>query len=259
MLDLEFQKNNDAGRKTVVVSQPMYFPWVGQLEQVRLADKFIFYDDVQFARGFFNRVQIKVEKGSRWMTVPLQGRRSGQLINEIQIDDRADWRRSHMEIFRQAYRGARFLNDALGLMDEVFTKNAKNLAELSEFSVRALVDYFSVDSAGKFCRSSDLKISGSGSQRILDICRSLGAVNYLTGHGARGYLNHAGFESDDIDVFYAGYECLPYQQLHGGFNPYVSALDLVANCGVKGRDVISGYLIPWRDFIQNDQLGVSSK
>ena len=30
---------------TLVVSQPMYFPWVGMLEQIRLCDTYVFYDD----------------------------------------------------------------------------------------------------------------------------------------------------------------------------------------------------------------------
>ena len=46
--------------KTVVISQPMYFPWVGMLEQMALADVWVHLDDAQFSKGgFFNRVQIK--------------------------------------------------------------------------------------------------------------------------------------------------------------------------------------------------------
>ena len=39
--------------KTVVISQPMYFPWVGMLEQMRLADVFVHLDDAQFSKGGF--------------------------------------------------------------------------------------------------------------------------------------------------------------------------------------------------------------
>ena len=44
----------------VVISQPMLFPWVGMFEQIRLADVYVHYTDVQFSKGsFVNRVQIK--------------------------------------------------------------------------------------------------------------------------------------------------------------------------------------------------------
>ncbi len=56
----------------VVISQPMLFPWVGMLEQVRLADRYVDYSDVQFSRGsFVNRVQVKTCTGPRWITAPL--------------------------------------------------------------------------------------------------------------------------------------------------------------------------------------------
>ena len=51
--------------RTLVVSQPMFLPWVGLFEQVRLADVFIHYDDVQLPQGgnFMSRVQLKTASG----------------------------------------------------------------------------------------------------------------------------------------------------------------------------------------------------
>ena len=73
---------------TVVVSQPMLFPWVGLFEQIRLADVFVYYDDVAFSKGsFFNRVQIKTSRGSKWLTVPLEHFELGTAINAVRPDD----------------------------------------------------------------------------------------------------------------------------------------------------------------------------
>ena len=38
----------------VVITQSMLFPWVGMLEQIRLADILIHYDDVAFSEVVFN-------------------------------------------------------------------------------------------------------------------------------------------------------------------------------------------------------------
>ena len=44
----------------VVISQPMYFPWIGFLSQLSMANTIIWLDDVQFSKGsFINRIQIK--------------------------------------------------------------------------------------------------------------------------------------------------------------------------------------------------------
>ena len=60
--------------KTVVISQPMFFPWVGIFEQIRLADIFVHFDDVQLPWGssFINRVQIKTKDGIKWLTIPIR-------------------------------------------------------------------------------------------------------------------------------------------------------------------------------------------
>lgn len=241
--------------RTIVISQPMYFPWIGQLEQIRMADTFVFYDDVQFSRGgFLNRVQIKRESGVGWMTVPLQNQHLGQPINETMFDLRRKWQQGQLDSFWQAYRKAPFLSDAMELMSEVFNKQSANLAEISSASVMAMAAYFDIDLSG-FLFSHDFGIPGHGSQRVIDICERLQADVYLTGHGAANYLDHEAFELRGIDVSYIKYGCAPYPQQHGTFTPYVSALDLVANCGPEGRKFIQGTQIPWREFLASRQPG----
>ena len=234
----------------VVVSQPMYFPWVGILEQVRLSNVFVHYEDVQFTRGgFSNRVQVKTEGGMRWLTVPLKNHILGQLINEVQIDHRADWQRSHRDILKQAYAKTEHKAEIFDLVDEVFSQRYDSLAELSKASMMSLIRYFGLEDGRAFIDSPDLGITGSSTQRVIDICVRLKAASYITGHGARNYLEHEAFEARGIDVDYIGYGLSPYKQLHGPFTPYVTALDLVANCGKDGVHHIAGKQISWREFI----------
>lgn len=252
------RSENPVGR-TVVVSQPMYFPWIGLLEQIRLADTFVFYDDVQFARGFFNRVQIKTAGGIRWMTVPLRGQHQGQLINETRIDERVDWRRSHLDAFRQAYAQAPFLDDALALMGTVFAEPVADLAGLSMASTLALARYFGLSGEWDFPKSSEMGVAGHGTQRLVDLCVAERAKHYLTGHGARNYLDHGAFELQGIEVSYIDYGCAPYPQQHGAFTPYVTALDLVARCGRQGRELIGGRAVSWREFVGQHALAQDKK
>lgn len=234
---------------TAVISQSMYFPWVGLLEQVRLADIFVHYDDVQFARGFYNRVQVKTANGSKWITVPLRDHHRGQRIDEVKIDDRTDWRSQHSAILRQAYGKAPFRDDMLALVHEVFSKPAMTLSDVSRESILALAQYFGLDEKTKFINSADMNISGASSQRLRDLCMAVSADVYITGHGARNYMNHDLFEQSGIRVEYMKYRTIQYTQLHGDFTPYVSGLDLVANCGRAGVDVICSNSIYWKAFI----------
>ncbi len=238
----------------VVISQPMYFPWLGMLEQVRLADRFVFYDDVQFSKGsYVNRVQIKTTAGIKWLTVPIHGLSLGQRIKDVQIDTRKDWRRSHLNMLRQAYAASPYLKDMLRLVKEVFDTNPESIGELSKISIMILSDYFGLKQRESFQGIQELGIPGVGSDRVLKIVQSFGGDTYITGHGASNYLDHEAFDRSGVAVRYMNYRCTPYKQLHGEFTPYVSALDLVANCGIEGKKLIQSKTINYKDFLNESK------
>jgi hypothetical protein len=234
--------------RTIVISQSMYFPWVGLLEQIRLADIFVHYDDVQYSKGSFsNRVQVKGVNGVSWMTLPLRDYHLGQRIDEVMLDNRTDWRGKHREILRQAYLKAPFREDMLAIVDRVFARDAATVADVSRQSMLELAAYFGLDRA-HFLSSQTLPVPGASSERVCDIVEHLQGTVYITGHGARNYLNHTLFEEKGISVEYMQYERTPYPQLHGDFTPYVTALDLVANCGVEGGKMIRSGTVGWKAF-----------
>jgi WbqC-like protein family len=234
----------------VVISQSMLFPWVGLLEQLRLADVFVHYDDVQFSKGsFVNRVQVKTPEGVRWMTVPTQGLRLGQAIRDVALAPAAAWRDRHLALLRRSFEGAPYGHDALELAAAVYRDTHENLASLARASTIALARYFGLLDGRRLVDVETLGIGGSGSPRVLDVVRALQGTVYVTGHGASRYLDHDAFARAGVAVQYMQYERTPYPQLHGAFTPYVSGLDLVANCGPAGRQHIHSGTVGWEEFV----------
>jgi hypothetical protein len=113
-------------------------------------------------------------------------------------------------------------------------------------SKTALADVFSVR-PGRELFSSELGISGHGSQRVLDIVRALKGDRYVSGAGGRAYLDHAAFDAAGVSVEYMHYAKQPYAQQHGEFTPFVSALDLLANAGAQGRSVFTSTTVSWKE------------
>lgn len=237
----------------VVISQPMFFPWVGMFEQIRLADVYVHYGDVQFSKGSFtNRVQIKTAQGSKWLTVPLQQLSLGQSIDEVQLDTRSNWRRQHLDQLKQAYADAPFRKDMLALVDAVYQQSHATIGQLARDSMMACCRYYGLQAGRRFVEVGELGIGGASSQRVCDIVKALGGTRYITGLGARHYLDHQLFEDAGIRVEYMDYRKQPYPQLHGEFTPYVSLLDLIANTGPQGINCIVSGTQYWKDFLQNE-------
>jgi WbqC-like protein family len=235
---------------TVVISQPMFFPWVGMFEQMRLADIYVHYDDVQFSKGSFtNRVQIKTLSGSKWLTVPLSDLHLGQHINQVALAPMAEWTARHLAQLEQAYRGAPYMAEMLALVAAVYAKPVSTIGDLGIASMEAVQSYFGIGGRTSFLRSSELGIDGNGDDRVLAVVQALGGDRYVTGHGARHYLDHQRFEAAGVRVEYIDYRKVPYAQLHGAFTPYVTILDLIANRGREGASAICSGTRPWRDFI----------
>jgi hypothetical protein len=233
----------------VVISQSMYFPWVGMLEQIRLADVFIHYDDVQFSRGSFsNRVQVKMPDGRAWMTVPLSDHRLGQTIDEVRIKFVESWRNRHLALLQKSFEGARHARDALDLAASVTGGQHSTVAQVSRESMLELSRYFGLDAGTRFVDSRSFGIPGSSSERVLALVKAVGGTDYITGHGAKNYLDHDLFESQGVSVSYMDYRCHPYPQQHGDFTPYVTALDLIANCGREGLASIASGTRNWKEF-----------
>src|SRR3954452_8551713 len=105
---------------TVVISQPMLFPWPGFFELIGLADVYIHLDDTQFSRGSLtNRIQVKHPTGIKWMTVPIARKGMRQRIRDMEAIG-VEWRRRHRALVLQALRGAPHLGHALDLFDRVY-------------------------------------------------------------------------------------------------------------------------------------------
>jgi hypothetical protein len=232
----------------------MLFPWVGMFEQIRLADVFVNYGDVQFSKGgFSNRVQIKTARGIKWMTVPLQEFFLGQSIDEVRVHSVIDWRGQHLDMLRQAYVGAPYLGQMLALVESVYGQPLDTVGELSRRSMEVCCEYFGLYAGRKFIDVGELGIGGAGSPRVLEIVKALGGTRYVTGWGARNYLDHEAFDNASIRVEYMDYQKVPYPQLHGEFTPFVTILDLVANVGKAGLDNIRSGTVFWKGFLEHER------
>jgi hypothetical protein len=236
----------------IVISQPMFFPWIGIFQQMRLADIFVHYDDVQLplGRSFISRVQIKAYSGIQWLTVPIK-RKSFQIINNVLIDHTKNWRKKHFKSLETNYKKAPYFHDMISLVENVYSFPFKFLSELNIYATENIAKYLNL--TPNFLKSSELKKESSSSKKILDIVNELRGTIYITGHGAKNYLDHKLFDKNNIHVDYISYNLTPFPQLHGTFTPYVSILDLIANVGGNASSWLNATTINWKDFIDGSK------
>ena len=236
----------------VAINQPCYLPWRGHFALMKAADVFVFYDDVQFtsntSRSFFARVQLKTAHGRRWLSVPVRkSGRFGQRIDEVEVAEDGRWRARRSAAIREALRGAPLAGGIEPVLGALAGGAWARLAELTIATTRLMAELLGI--RRETLRSSALGIGGGGSERVLAVCRALGATHYVTGHGGLDYLEHEAFEAAGIAVEYLDYDLSPYPQQHGAFEPYVTALDVLANTGPEALAHVNARAVPWREML----------
>lgn len=217
------------------IMQPTYLPWIGYFALMDMADVFVFLDDVQLSKqSWQTRNRIKGENGKELMlTVPI--RHAGeQAIRDVEVDG-THWIAKHLKSFTQNYRKAPHFADALALYEPVLQANHARLCDLNIALISTIADR--LDIANRRLRSSDITAkSADRRDRLVDICRDVGADTYLSPAGAAGYLTEDGgegqFAAHGMALLYQRYEHPTYPQVNGAFLSHICVLDLIANVGV---------------------------
>lgn len=227
-----------AARPTVVVLQPGYLPWLGFFDQMRRADIFVYYDDVQYDKhGWRNRNRIKTRTGPQWLTVPVRHSGLGfPRILDVEIDRRAPWARKHMATLCQSYARAPHAKEYLPELEEILMRPWERLVDLDLAVVSWMAAHLGI--VTRVERSSVLGVDGERSERLVRLCAHFGARTYLSGNAAQSYLDVPLFERHGIAVEWQNFVHPVYPQQHGDFMPYLSAVDLLLNSGARSREVL---------------------
>jgi len=222
----------------VVILQPGYLPWLGFFEQMWRSDFFVLYDDVQFDKnGWRNRNRIKTAQGAKWLSVPVHVT-LGDRIKDVVIDNSTDWRRKHLKSIGLSYSKSAYYKDYYPLVEEILLREWKYLIDVDVCFITALSRALGINK--KVIFSSELNVQEGGKVgRLIKICKTLGAKVFYEGCRGKEYIDDNIFQKEGIRVEYQDYVHLDYPQLHGGFIPYLSIIDLLFNNGPKSLDILT--------------------
>ena len=218
----------------VVILQPSYIPWRGYFDQIRRAELFIFYDDVQYDKhGWRNRNQIKTAQGKQWLTIPVhsQGVTDGIVIKDVRIDWSKRWAKNHLKALTFAYNKAPCFKEYLPLLESFYSRRDECLADFTIETTISLSRELGITST-RFLRSSELLgITGVKTERLIQILKQVGATHYISGPSARDYIEQEKFDEAGISLEYIEYNYPEYSQLYPPFDSYVTVLDLLFMTG----------------------------
>lgn len=216
--------------KKVAILQSNYIPWKGYFDMIAAVDEFILYDDMQFTKNDWrNRNKIKTPKGIEWLSIPV-GQAIDRRIRDVTIPNNI-WQEKHWKTIEVNYRRAPFFSEICSVIEPLYRgRHHTNLSAANREFIDAICKYLDIHT--RISNNWDYDLTEGKTERLVDLCKQAGAVEYISGPAAKAYIDEQQFAEQNIKVTWFDYENYPvYPQLWGDFSHAVSILDLMFNCG----------------------------
>jgi len=229
------------------IHQPNFFPWLGYFDRMIRADLFVLLDHVQFERrNYQNRCLIRLEDGTKWLTVPVVQLSQKERLIDKRIDNPEDlsgtrwWGPNHFQTLRYAYRKAPFFNHYAPRLRDLLHARWDRIVDLNIATLDFAREALAIETP--LARSSVIDAQGQKSALLLDVCKRSGATGFLGGMGgSREYLDKEAFAAANMGVEWQQFQHPKYPQAdNSDFVKGLSVLDLLFNCGPRSAEIVRG-------------------
>jgi hypothetical protein len=222
----------------IAIHQPDYIPYIGYFYKISQVDLFVHLNDAQFSNdNMHHRNSIKTPQGRKRLTIPLKYHFKDN-INQVRTKDELEWKEKHLGLLAANYQKCRYFNDIFPKLRELLLTVYDNLADMNMAINQFIISGFGF--SAPVIKASDLNIFTKKEERVLDICSVLEADEYYSGLGAAGYQKEENFRNRGITLTYTDYKPFIYPQQWGSFEPNLSVLDYLFNCGFDWKRVLEG-------------------
>lgn len=226
----------------LAIMQPYFMPYIGYFQTMAAVDTYVVYDDVQYIKGGWVSHNYLLVGGKKQMfTVQLKGASPNKLFNEVEIGD--NFRKlSHM--LQLNYCKTPFFAEVMPVLQEIFSYEDRNLSRFLWNSYRKLFEFLGIDTNIILSSSIEKDNSLRGKEKVLAICKALGADTYLNAIGGQELYDKAEFAAHGVNLHFVKTDDLTYRQFGSEFEPGLSFIDVLMFNGKEGtRELLKKYTL----------------
>jgi len=216
-----------------VIIQPHFLPFAGYFELMKRADIFVYYDTAQFVRRSWHcRTYITEQGAARWLSAPVKtAEGSRRPLSVMCWADDQFWRVKMQRRLSKLYANTEESHLLAAIVD-LINKGPSSLVDWN-IAANTLIGA-ALDIKRPTLKTSELApIVGDKQDRIIQICRELGATTYVCGPGSRSYVRDRDFAESGIAVEWLDYNYLFRARTTHEIEICPSMVDLILVKGVN--------------------------
>lgn len=216
---------------TLAIMQPYFFPYIGYFQLIHSADRFVFYDDVNFIKqGWINRNRILLNGKDFLFSIPIENISSYQKIKQTKLNESLflPWKKKFLNTLKQAYIKAPHYEEVNELFERVLNISGnETIATVSTASIIESCKFIGLNKEFVYTSSVYGNDNLKSENRVIDICKKENATTYINMSGGKEIYNKNKFYQNGIELSFLNAKIDPYKQLSFPFVPGLSIIDVL--------------------------------
>jgi len=209
------------------IMQPYFLPYIGYFQLIAAVDLFVVYDNIKYTKkGWINRNRFLQGGKDAMFSLPLK-----------QDSDHLDIRERELaasflpdKLLNQlagAYRSAPFFHQTYPLLERILRHGDANLFRFLHHSILAVCGHLGIPTELRVSSSVGIDHHLKGQEKVLALCRSVGADSYLNAIGGLSLYSREAFREKGIALQFIKLGPFEYPQFEAPFVPSLSILDVM--------------------------------
>jgi hypothetical protein len=228
-------------KKVVSAHQPNFLPYLGFFDKMKKSDTLVIRDEVQYVeRDYHHRNRIRIDgcnNGNpqwKWIRVPVK--KEPRCIRDIIVkndvkDKNVPWNIFMLRQIKNNYQKTSFFRKYYPKLEEIILLRKEKLLNLNMEIIKFLKDCFNINTEIVYASELGFKKTNNPSEDLVRIAKAVNADAYLSGNGARAYLDPEPFQKQGVELKFQNFIHPVYQQRYPGFVPNLASVDALFNAG----------------------------
>jgi len=167
----------------ISIHQPNFMPWYPFFQKIQNVDRFVILTHCQFEKnGYQNRFNFN----NSWYTMSVK-KGLEPIKDKLYLNPNNDWDKIKNR-----------LSEYKTILDEFDNCIVESLEETNCLVINKLCEMLEIETEIVFDYPTELK----STDRLVDLCKHYGATEYISGIGAKEYLDEYIFHKNNIKVTY---------------------------------------------------------
>jgi hypothetical protein len=219
----------------IAVMQPYFLPYLGYWQLITAANKFVFFDVVQYNRkSWMNRNRIihpDNTTGYQFVSVPISKHVKGTQVSNVKINNSVKWKEEFFgKLTIYKHLGAKNYSVLLALFSDILSKKHDSLLELTIQITGAICHLLSVEFDYEIASelSFDKATVEEPGDWALNITKSLNGTEYINPYGGFHLFDEGKYKSHGIKLSFLKPKLKAYSQIpKRSFVEGLSILDIL--------------------------------